>query len=181
MAIFLLQLPADSGMSIVDGVTRRVVEADSAAVARRVASAQDHGDSPWAGATATEIASGIAADLEGFTYNVRVGPAVAGNPNSLDVTYVGVAGDTVDLIGDALAFLLIAEGLTASYNSGTNVLTVAAIADGIGDRALCVTAKLPGAADGLSDLVGNIVHGGIAGAVLSVVLTPPTAIPAIMV
>ena len=323
MALYLLQLPGDGGQTIVDGVKLRVVEADSAAVARRVAAAQAGGDSAWSGASADTIGAGVVTDYEGFTYNVRVGPAVAGDPNSLEVTYVGIAKYTVDLIGEALASAICGQPLSAamandldvaitdetvaanedtaddmtllpavpavgdnynfgsaapfnrlcvnvtqagtgtytiawkywngtswaalagvtddtgsfktlglndvvftvpsnwaakqlaaegaqyyvravvdagtttaiplagqawfgpgfrsSYNSGTNVLTVAAILDGVGARKIAVTAKLPGAADGLSDLVGNIVHGGVAGAVLSVVLTPPTAIPAIMV
>lgn len=71
-------------------------------------------------------------------------------------------------------------GLRASYNTGTNVLTVAAIADGIGDHTLVVEAKLPNADAPLSDLVGTIVDKGIAAAVLTVVLEDETAIPAIL-
>jgi hypothetical protein len=91
-----------------------------------------------------------------------------------EVTYT--SSTTVPLAGQ----IWVGPGFRGSYNSGTNVLTVAAIADDIGDSALAVEAKLPGAAAGFSDLVGTIVHRGIAGAVLSVVLEAETAIPAIM-
>jgi hypothetical protein len=72
------------------------------------------------------------------------------------------------------------DGTRAAYDTGTNVLTVAAIADGIGDKTLAVEAKLPDADEGISALVGTITDGGIAAAVLTVVLEDETAIPAIL-
>jgi hypothetical protein len=83
---------------------------------------------------------------------------------------------TVPLAGRAYAGL----GLRASYVAGSNTLTVAAVADGIGDHTLVVEARLPNADAPLSDLVGTIVDKGVAAAVLSVVLEDETAIPAIL-
>jgi len=323
MALYLLQLPTRGGTSRIDGVKARVIEADSEAAAKRVASAQDQGDTDWTGATATAIAAGVASDYEGFVYNVKVSgdPLVAGSPDILDVTYTGASSDTVDLIGAALANLLSGaaveaaiaddggaytdetteaneataddmtlfpatpatgdayligmtnqftrvmfnvttagvgtytltwqywdgdswedlsdvtddtgdfknsgrndvvftqptdwaattinsqgpfyfiravidggtsttvplggqawsgDGLRASYDSGTNTLTVAAVADGIGDHSIDVSAKLPGADGALSDLIGTVTDGGVAAAAITVVLEDETAIPAIL-
>ena len=71
-------------------------------------------------------------------------------------------------------------GLRASYVSGSNTLTVAAVADGIGDHTLVVEARLPNADAPLSDLVGTITDKGAAAAALTVVLEDETAIPAIL-
>ncbi|MHC4734711.1 MAG: hypothetical protein ACYTDW_09680 [Planctomycetota bacterium] len=322
MALYLLQLGTRGGTSRVDGIKARVVEADSEATAKRIATAQEHGDSDWTNATASAISAGVASDYEGFTYSVKVSgdPGVAGSKDLFDVAYTGVGSDTVDLIGEALAnslrgeavaaciqddassytdltteanestaddvvfpaapadgdailigmsrpftralvnvttagvgtytitwkywdgdswealtgvtddttnlqtagmndvvftqpsdwaastinsqgpFYYIAavidagthttdpligqiwarEGLRASYDGGTNTLTVAAVADGIGDHSLEVSAKLPDAPDGLSDLVGTVTDGGAAAAALTVVFEDETAIPAIM-
>jgi hypothetical protein len=174
MALYLLQRPQIFGSTVVDGRTAAIVEADSEATAKRIAAAQTHGDSPWATATATQITANVAADYAGFTYRVKVSGDV------VDVTYTGQAGDTVDDVGAALAALLVAAGLTASYNTGNNTLTVAAGGDGIGDHALVVEAKLPSADAPLSDLVGTITDKGSAGAALTVVLEVETAIPAIL-
>jgi hypothetical protein len=174
MALYLLQRPQIFGSTVVDGRTAAIVEADSEPAAKRVATAQTHGDSPWATATATVISAGVAADYEGFTYRVKVSADI------VDVTYTGQAGDTVDDVGAALAALLVAAGLTSSYNTSNNTLTVAAGGDGIGDHTVVVEAKLPSADAPLSDLVGTITDGGIAAAALTVVLEDETAIPAIL-
>jgi hypothetical protein len=182
MALYLLQRPQTFGATIIDGRTAAIVEADSEAAAIRVATAQDAGDSPWSGATATEITAGVAADYAGFTYNVKVSgdPLVAGSADIIDVTYTGVAADTVDDIGDGLAALLVAAGLTATYTGATNTLEVAAAGDAIGDHTLVVEARLPNADSPLSDLVGAITDQGLEGDALSVVLEDETAIPAIL-
>jgi hypothetical protein len=83
---------------------------------------------------------------------------------------------TVPLAGQAY----VGEGLRATYTSGTNTLEVAAVADGIGDKSLDVTASLPNADEGIAALVGTITDGGIAAAALSVVFEDETAIPAIL-
>jgi hypothetical protein len=84
---------------------------------------------------------------------------------------------TIDpLIGQ----IYVGEGLRASYDTGTDVLTVAAIADGRGDKTLSVTITPYGATQPVASLVGAIVDKGVSGAVLSVDLTGPTLIPAVL-
>jgi hypothetical protein len=68
----------------------------------------------------------------------------------------------------------------ALYTSGTDTLTAATIADGIGDHVLVVEAFPPGGAAPVPQLVSTIVDEGIAAAVLTVVLAGPTAIPKIV-
>lgn len=65
----------------------------------------------------------------------------------------------------------------ASYDTGTNVLTIAAIEDGLGDHSIAVEITPPGAQEACGVLVGAVVQRGIAAAVLSAVLTAPTIIP----
>jgi hypothetical protein len=324
MALYLLQRPQTFGSSIVNGKTAMVVEADSTATAKRLATAQDGSDSPWDNATVTAISAGVASDYVGFRYNVKVSGDPAAStwqPDLFDQWVTGVAADTVDSIGEKLANQLrgaavaaaIADdggvftdetteanqdtandmtlfpavpaagdaycigaakkfsrvlfnvgtagvgtytvtweywngtawaalsgvtddtgafktagvndvvftipdawtahtinsqgpfyyirakidagttttvpvgtrawtgaGLRASYDTGTNILTVAAVADGIGDHSISLEAYLPNADAPLSDLVGTVTDGGSAAAALTVVLEDETAIPAIL-
>jgi hypothetical protein len=83
---------------------------------------------------------------------------------------------TVPLAGQAYK----GPGLQSWYTSGTNTLTVADAQEGVGDRTLSVTAKLPGADEGIAALIGTITDGGAAGSALTVVLEDETAIPAIL-
>ena len=96
------------------------------------------------------------------------------------VSYTAVASDTIDLIGAALVPLLNATSSIAAsiYTAGTDTLTVAAIADAIGDHSITLEVIPPGGATGIPELVGTIVHEGVAAADLTVVLQDPTAIPA---
>jgi hypothetical protein len=114
MALFLLKRPQIFGSTVADGRTAAIVEADSEAAAKRIATAQDAGDSPWA--TATQITANVAADYEGFTYRVKVSgdPLVAGSADVVDVTYTAVASDTVDSIGAALANLMRGSAVEAA-------------------------------------------------------------------
>jgi hypothetical protein len=115
MALYLLQRPVTAGSTTKDDVTAMIVEADSEAAAKRAASAQTGGDSDWTGSTGTAIAAGVASDYEGYTYRVKVSsdPAAAWAADILDVSYTGVAADTVDLIGAALANLICGSAVAA--------------------------------------------------------------------
>lgn len=179
MGLFLLELPEKGGGSRVDGVKSMVVEADDAADARELASAQSNGDSDWVDATATSITAGVASDYLGFTYRVRIEGGAA-QTVLVDESYVGIASDTVDLVGAALVTAL--NGTTDIANAAfvTPTLTCASIADGIGDATLVVEVTPPGAATPIAQMVGTVVDQGIAAAVLTVVLTIPTAIPAVL-
>lgn len=182
MALFLLELPdpKGSGTAQVDGVLAMIIEADSAGEARELASAQFGGDADWAQATATTVAAGVASDFEGFKYRVKIGGAVQGDLDAVVAEYTAVASDTVDLIGAALVIALNASPLIAGAAYVSPTLTAAAIADALGDRTLVLEVTAPDAPGLLPQLVGAIVDGGIAAAVLTVVLEIPTAIPALL-
>lgn len=146
--------------------------ANDATAAKEAAASMYPGDGTvWTtDGTATLIAA--ASDWVGWTFRIVVGTVV-------DVTFVGTATDnTMDEIAAALVILLNATTpiSNSSYNSSTNVLTVAAIADGLGDKKLYVTVTPPGADSGMPSFVGTVVDGGIAGAVLTVVLPADAAV-----
>lgn len=122
MALYLVEI-SSIGRTRFDGVKAMVVEADSATVAKALAAAQYEGDADWSTATATEIAAGVASDYEGFTYRVKVGAASAGDPDLIDVSYTGVASDTVDLIGEALENALRGETVEAAIADDGGVFT----------------------------------------------------------
>lgn len=65
----------------------------------------------------------------------------------------------------------------ASYDSGTNVLTLAVASENLGDQTVTAEVVPPGGKKGVPQLVGTIVDKGSVGATLSVVLLSPTAIP----
>jgi len=325
MAVFLVEVPAGvGGRANVNDVTLLLIEADSAAIARTMAAAQNAGDSGWSDAVATDITTLSADDFEGFRYEVVIGgdPTVDGSPDMISASYTGVDSDTVDLVGAGLAAALLAawrsdpkaviqddggvftdftaeaseateddvelypavpasgdavyfgasavfnrlsvdvdtagEGTytvaweywdgdtwetlsvtdgtdsfknagvtdvtftppvdwaastinsqgpffyiravidagttttvplagrawtalgTSSYSSGDNTLTAAALADGFGDHTLSVKAFPPGGAEPVASLISTIVDGGVAAAVLTVVLAGPTAIPKVL-
>ena len=182
MALYLVELPDTTfGQTRIDGKKAMVVEADSTDIAKELASAQYGGDGPWSQATATAIAAGVAASYVGFVYRIRVSAATPGDRDVVDLSYTATA-QTVDQVGASLVTALNALALIAgaAYDNGTNVLTVAAIGDALGDRTLSVEITPAGASEPMASLVGAIVHNGIAAAVLTVVLVAQTAIPAVL-
>lgn len=110
MAFFLLTLPAEGGQAIVGEATGYLVEADSAAQARDMATAQFGADQDWtdASVTAVDITTLSAADYTGWKYKLTIrNPAQGGNEGVIHrVEYTGVASDTVNLIGGELVALL---------------------------------------------------------------------------
>jgi hypothetical protein len=107
-------------------------------------------------------------DLEGYVFNIVVTTA------AIDVTYTGLAGDTIDDVGAALVILLNATAIDgAEYSTTTKLLTIADIADGIGDDTVVFTVTDPAEADVSATFATDIVHEGIAGAVLTSVLRAP--------
>jgi hypothetical protein len=103
MAFFLLELP--DAQQKKNGTHSILVEAADATKAKEIASSAYAGDGDWSAATTTEIAAGMAADLAGFRYRVRIAGA-SGAGAYRDVTYTGVASDTTTTIAAALADLL---------------------------------------------------------------------------
>jgi hypothetical protein len=161
-----------------DGVNTMVVIAENAADAKLLAQASIDGDSngAWAASTATEIASLIAADVEGWTLTVVISnltipayPVV-----EYEVSVVGAAANTFNDLGTAMAAALVVEGLHSSY--ATPKLTVSTIGDAIGDRDLKVYMYSPDGAVAMTAHVSTIKDEGIAGATLEVDLVPARTI-----
>jgi len=192
MTSFLVKL-SDSAPSKVleNGANAVVVEAEDAADAKimaEFASTVDGAD--WAGATATAIA--VASDLLGWKIRVTASdPAAAAGVAPLgDFTYTGVASDTIDLAGTALAAVINADAnFTSTYTTATQLLQIAAIGDDIGDHAVQIGFFPPGAdttlnaeIGGVVGFVASVVDEGIAGAVLTATFAADAhAIPSVPV
>lgn len=178
MTIFLVELAESAGQARVDQTKAMLIEADSAAEAKELASAEDLGDAPWTDSdtTATDVTTLTASDFEGWSYRVRVRDPLGG-PDVADVTVLGASSDSVDLIGAALATALNLDASIAAAAYSTPTLTAAAISDGLGDQVLEVTVIPVGAKASMPSMVGAITDQGIAAAVLTVALTVPAIVP----
>jgi hypothetical protein len=167
-----------SGVGSRNGVRGAVVFAADANDAKALLKAQGAADidAAWDGATYTEIAAG--ANFVGWTLRVAVThPTTHAEVYDIEVVGAG-ANDTVDEIAALMVTALEAAGaalLTPSYDAGTNILTVAAIGDAIGDHNLQAFWYPP--QDAVNErrisvpgFIGAIVDAGVAAAVLTVTL-----------
>ena len=175
MAIYLVEMPASGGKTLTNGVSTLLVEADDSSTALALAESEFSSDSTWSDATVTDVTTLSPADYLGWSLRVQVLPLAGGSPLH-DVTAVGIAADTLNDLGDAVAALLVTSGTTATYV--TPLVGVSTIGDALGDNELRVTLTPPDGVSAVADLVGVIVDQGIAGAVLTASLLIPTAIPA---
>ena len=155
-----------------------IVSAADATDALAIAGTMFSGDSSWSDATATAIADitqATANGLVGWVFTITIGTATP-----IVVSATGTAtNDTLDEIAALLVTALNATVIDgAAYNAGTQVLTIAAIADNIGDKAVRVTATPPVAtypgAVPVAGMIGTIVDEGIAGAALTVTFQADT-------
>lgn len=169
-----------SGHTIVQGADAMVTFAASATAAKQAAAAKFEGDGlAWLNdSTATEIVAGT--DWQGWTFRVAIlGGFGTGGDEPRTVAVVGDATDnTVDEIAAALVTAL--NGLdgiaNAAYNATSNILTVAAAADALGNQKLEVSIIPPGGSASIASLVGAITDGGVAAADLTVVLPADNAV-----
>jgi hypothetical protein len=180
MPAYIVSLP--SGVSFGNKNTDVVVFAENATYARDMAKAayNQGSDSAWDLATVTEIAVG--ADFAGWTMRVRIDYAAA-QSTPIDHSIVGAAADTIDNLGTDMATELNTNALiaAAAWDGLTNILTCAAVGDGLGDGRLLVDLIPPGDNRGpVASYVGTITDGGIAAAALTVQMaTDAIAIAAI--
>lgn len=169
---------SETAAPLYEGKRNVVVFAEDAAAARLAAPSAfnnqlgraPYWDALFAGATVTENVA--RADLEGAIMRVTISA-----PTPIDLSYTGIAADTVDDMAAAMVILLNADAqiANAAYDGG-NLLTCASIADNIGDATVTCTMTLEGST--LSGFVGTITHEGIAGAALTVQLaTDAVALP----
>lgn len=148
---FLVTLPLKGGMTLRNGMDSVICWAESATMAKDIASAALSGDLPataWANATATALVVGT--ELEGWVFTVR-----ATDNNSpytlIEASYTGANGDDIDAVGAGLKAALIAAGVAgADYNSTSNLLTIAASGDSMGDWHILAYAYPPATATSTS-------------------------------
>ena len=179
MPAYIVSLP--SGVSFGNKNTDVVVFAEDATYALDMAKAAHRygSDEAWDLATTTEIVVG--ADFEGWTMRCQI-KAAAAQTAGIDMEVVGIASATVDSIAALMVTALngSADIAAAAYDSGTNILTAAALGDGLGDGQLTVEFRPPGDLRGsVASFIGTITDSGIAAAALTVQLaTDAIAVPA---
>ena len=179
-AYFVTLDPTKSGHTLPEGANAMVVFAEDATHAKEICSSRNPGDgAAWTtDGTATEVVQD--ADWVGWTFEVSVLGGLGGGGNEAgSAIAVGTVGDNT--IDEIAALLVIAcNALTgianSSYDAATNILTIASIADGLGDQTVQVKITPPGGDSEVPALVGTIVDEGIAGAVLTLVLPADTAV-----
>lgn len=166
---YLVQRPLTRS---VDNVTAVAVMALDAAQAKAMANTHSAVDTPaaWSNATVTEIAATV---TDWIDWEFRVILNDVADTDDAPVVNVAVVGDattnTIDEIGAALVVLLNATTPIANASYASNVLTVAAIGDGLGDHALTFEVRAP-SGDLVPGVIGAIVDEGIAGAVITAAL-----------
>lgn len=183
-AAYLVTLPDRAGHTLFEGVDRMAVYAADATQAKEVAKAYFNGVGAaiWADATVTEVA--VAANLIGYTLRVKVAHPTTGVViYDASVPFAAGPSDTIDEVAALMVTELEAQGgsaLTPSYNSGTQVLTIAAAGDMIGNHRVSVEAYRTDSED-QEPIPGFIASGpthlGMAGAALSVTFAADTYRP----
>lgn len=173
------------------GPKRLLVEAEDAAAAKAIASSYINGDSGWAGASVTSVpaASTMDADaaLTGWTFKIQIAGGAAQTIDPVEVSVTGDADDDLDDVAGKLVTALNALDDIGNAAYTAPDLTVAAIADGIGD-ATVYFAAYPPSGDTLNDhgalfiaASSPITHEGIAAATLEIeFLADTTAMPSVI-
>lgn len=180
MPAYLVKINRKGGRSLKDNVDAFVVFADDTTTAREtVASLYAMGSKAGildtSKTTVFEIAAGN--DFEGFKLRV----AILDSTPVVDLTVVGAAAATIDSIAALMVTALNNESIIAGAAYVSPNLTIANIADALGDRTVLVELLPPdalaigGAVEDpqpLTSMVGTITDQGIVGAALAVALVP---------
>lgn len=190
MAIYNVKLPATVPHSLIGGVDMMQVAAASGADAIAAAQAYLGATAPWSDAVATALVdtvnAGDVAAMIGWRFRITICNTAGVLVHEVTLTGVATSLDTLDEIGTALAVLLNATAIdNAAYDTNTQVLTCASIADGIGDHTLVVEVLPPVRTNAVTgDILSEDVaqpgwvtaqtHEGIAGAVLTVTFPADT-------
>ena len=177
-----------SGSTHFDGVDGIIVFAQNTAAAKIAAKAAHGSDSDDLWTDITPIAVVAGTDLEGWRLKVTVSGA-AGQVNSQDIVEVtGAASATLDSIGTLAATALngTPDIAASAYATGTNILTIAAIGDALGDGTVVAEFLPPLNSTMFLDsnisfpsFVGTIVDKGASGTALTLTLVD-AAVPNII-
>lgn len=175
MAEFLVQLVDTTGYTLQGGANSVVVSAEDAADARAAAGfATELDTADWATAVVTTLAE--ASDMEGWQIRVTISTA-DGLTTSFDGTYVGIAADVLDDLGDGIQALLNVP-FTSSYTGATQTLILATGTgtDDLGDNIVQVGLFPPGTPtvmtgeiSGIPGFVATVTDEGASNADLTVV------------
>jgi len=183
MPTYKAELPSGlPGLSLKNGTNVLLVEAvdatDAATLVQGHAVAQD--DALWANATISELTVGtdfspVYNPDTGVTNEWVFTVTVAGADTNASWSHTAVAGEDLDDVMAAMVILIDAHADIAASDWSTPLLTVAEIADDIGDHTMTCTVTYGGV--DIAGQTGAIVHEGIAGAVLT--QTYSTLVPTI--
>ena len=184
MPTYRIELPTSlPGLTLRNGTNVLIVEAqdatDAAALVQGHYPIQD--EALWANATVTEITVG--ADLSpvvnpdtGETLSYVATVTLAG-ATSGTFTVTAAAGETLSDMMDALVILFNAHADIANAAWSTPKLTIASIADNIGD--MVVTSSFTYGGEEVPSFFGAITDQGIAGAVLEQAVSAGVIAPTI--
>jgi hypothetical protein len=180
MALFKVESAPGAPVPRFNGIDAYVVQANNSTEAKALAKGAVNGDSDavWDAATVTDLSTAGPVALTGWVFAIGINTA---SPIAVSVT--GDSDDTLDDVGAKLVTALNATVINAAaYNTGTNVLTVAAVADGIGDKTVTITVTPPEGVYATGGFVqGNLVasktDGGIAAADLRVTFSTSWVVP----
>jgi hypothetical protein len=164
MALYKFTLPDGAKTLKYDGVTDAFVQAGSQAAALvllKAVSSKDN-DVVWDNATATLVGQ----DLEGITFRVVVDAPV------LDVSYTAVADDEWTDVGTALAALLVAAGMNATWTPEAThgLYGTLKIANGDANAAVTAVAIVAGGT-GYTDADTLTVSGGTSATAATITAT----------
>lgn len=184
MTVYALTGPTTSGHTIIRGAKNAIVHAPSEAVAKRIAGYHVAGMNPAYYEDSSAVAAVVqkATNWLGWTLYAKI---VDTNGAILAEASVLAAGsnDTIDEIAAAFVTAINATAAVsnASYNSSTNVLSVAGTSDNLGAKRLFVNMIPPGKTKAVNNVLGSITHQGSANAALTVALPADNyAIPAVV-
>lgn len=182
MPAYLVTLNTEkSGHTLPGGANAMAVFAADATAAKQVCEAYFDGEGLLWSSSDASVAEIVAdADFNGWTFKVRIlGGLGVGGDEPGEVVVVGDATDnTIDEVGALLVTALNAlTGIAgASYNSTSNILTVAETTDSLGDQTVEVDIIPPNGYSSVASLVGTITDGGVAGDALTVQLPTDAAV-----
>lgn len=169
-------------VGLVNNVNTQVVQANSSAEAIALAKALHADDNDAVSGAATVVLLSSIPVLTGWVFRVQVTTMTP-----TDVSVTGDADDTLDDINAKLVTALNAAGTGithSSYNSTTNVLTVAAGAtDALGDLDVTITITPPtglfvsGYTWSQSDVVASVTEGGMSSDDLKVTYSTTWVVP----
>lgn len=175
MPAYLVQVdPEVGGQYLLGGQDSHIVFAADAAGARAAAKARFGGDNDtlWGDSNAVDVTEiAVGADLEGWKFELDIYDVDAREP-AVSISVTGDAADLPDDIGAAAVTALNATDpiAGASYDTATNILTVAETTDNLGDHSVVQRWIPPWGESSFSPFEGAVTDEGAEGAALTVVL-----------